>query len=122
MRSNAHTMPSALGMHAPERPVPEPRAVTGAPNAAAARKTADTSRASPGRTTASGPHGRGRQRLVVRVLLGNGGVGEHVRGTDGLPQSGDEIDREIGHGAVCRRRGRRGQARSLAGYAGHRIG
>ena len=57
MRSNAHTMPSALGMHAPERPVPEPRAVTGAPNAAAARKTADTSRASPGRTTARGRTG-----------------------------------------------------------------
>ena len=31
MRSNDTTMPPSTGMHAPESPVPEPRAVTGTP-------------------------------------------------------------------------------------------
>ena len=35
MRSNDTTMPPSTGMHAPERPVPDPRAVTGTPASAA---------------------------------------------------------------------------------------
>jgi hypothetical protein len=41
-------------MHAPDRPVPLPRAVTGTPDSAAMRTTAATSPADDGRTTTSG--------------------------------------------------------------------
>ena len=55
MRSNDTTMPPSTGMHAPESPVPAPRAVSG--DSGLARELARRARplaVVPGRTTASG--------------------------------------------------------------------
>ena len=57
-------MPSGSGMHAPERPVPAPRAVTGTPSSAATATSADTWAASVGVTTTGGLDGGGVQGLV----------------------------------------------------------
>ncbi len=54
IRSNETTIPSSRGTQAPDRPVAEPRAVTGIPISFAIRRTAATSAAVPGRTTAAG--------------------------------------------------------------------
>jgi hypothetical protein len=54
MRSNEMTMPPRRGMHAPDSPVPLPRAVTGTPSSAASRTMPATSSVVVGRTTKSG--------------------------------------------------------------------
>ncbi len=51
MRSNEITSESVVGVHAPESPVPLPRAVTGTPSAAAIATSAVTSAVVPGRAT-----------------------------------------------------------------------
>ena len=79
MRSNDTTMPSARGMHAPDRPVPVPRAVTGTPcSRGHARGSRRPRRRSPGRTTTAGRRGVDGQRLVVGVVVADRVAGEHV--------------------------------------------
>ena len=60
MRVVTMTTPPSQGIAPPERPVPEPRAVTGSPCRRAMRTAAATSSAVSGRTTASG-----RPRSIV---------------------------------------------------------
>jgi hypothetical protein len=54
IRSNDTTIPPSAGMHAPDNPVPDPLAVTGAPCRPATRNVAATSSVAPGSTTATG--------------------------------------------------------------------
>jgi hypothetical protein len=54
MRSNDTTIPPSAGMHAPDSPVPDPRAVTGTPWRSATPSTAATSPVVDGSTTATG--------------------------------------------------------------------
>ena len=61
-------MPPSTGMHAPDMPDPLPRAVTGTRAAAHAWRTAATSPEVVG-VDGDGHHRRGRQRLVVPVVL-----------------------------------------------------
>jgi hypothetical protein len=57
MRSNDTTRPSGRGMHAPDSPVPAPRAVSGTWWSPASRTTVATSAAVVGSTTAAGRTG-----------------------------------------------------------------
>ena len=59
-----------------------------------------------------------RQRLVMRVFLGNGGFGEHVPLTDGLAQLGDEI----GHGLCVGGEVDRVKPIASSAYTGRGIG
>ncbi len=65
MRSNDTRMPSGRGMQAPDRPVPEPRAVTGTPCSVAARRIAATSSVVAGPQHRGGAHRLRGERLVV---------------------------------------------------------
>ncbi len=56
-RSNEITSPPRRGIAAPDKPVPEPRAVTGSPRSLATCSTAATSPVLPGRTTNAGSPG-----------------------------------------------------------------
>ena len=82
MRSNEITSDSAVGVQAPERPVPEPRAVTGSPSAAASASNAATSaaRVRPGdERRADRGHGQG---LVMGEVVVHGRAGVDGSGTD----------------------------------------
>ena len=90
MRSNDTTMPPALGIAAPAKPVPLPRGHGDAVLVAHPEDRCDLARGL-GQEDSNRDHGRGAERLVVRVLVVRIAGEDAIGGQDAVEQRGHDV-------------------------------